>query len=208
MQDDRDATRSSLLTRLRDWDDETTWNQFFSQYSSLIRTVAGRLGLSEADINDVVQETIIALANQIQTFHYNRADGSFRGLLAQIARRRAIDLLRKRSREAHQPLGDQSGMCKLEKFREHAVPTPDQIWTARWKEGVYDLALEEVRNSSNPKHFQIFDLYVIQGRPPVEIAQTLRVSRAQVYIAKQRISLRIQKEVRRLKQHFDPVEID
>ena len=52
-------TRWSLVARLKDLGDQQSWREFFDTYSRLIRGVAIKLGLTEAEAEDVLQETII-----------------------------------------------------------------------------------------------------------------------------------------------------
>jgi hypothetical protein len=54
------ATRSSLIQRLRDWEDHGSWQDFFDTYWKLIYAVAIKSGLSEAEARDVVQETVVS----------------------------------------------------------------------------------------------------------------------------------------------------
>jgi len=71
-------TRRSLLSRLRQWDDQESWQDFFSTYSKLIYGVALRAGLAEAEAEDIVQETVISVARQMPNFRYDPAQGSFK----------------------------------------------------------------------------------------------------------------------------------
>src|SRR5690349_10220038 len=93
---DPDATRSSLLRRLRNWDDHGSWQQFFDTYWKLIYSVAIKAGLSDAEAHDVVQETVVAVARQMQEKGFDRQRSSFKNWLCLITRRRIIDHLRVR----------------------------------------------------------------------------------------------------------------
>ena len=52
-------TRSSLIHRLKATINGESWVEFFNAYADLIYNVARRSGLSEADSQDVVQETVL-----------------------------------------------------------------------------------------------------------------------------------------------------
>src|SRR5215472_1766187 len=99
---DRDSlpTRSTLLSRLRDLGDDASWRAFFDTYWRLIYNVARKAGLAEADAQDVVQETVIAVARRIPEFRYDPAKGSFKQWLLLITRRRIHDHLRRLYRSA------------------------------------------------------------------------------------------------------------
>ena len=90
-------TRHSLLTRLKDWDDQTSWREFFDTYWRLIYAVALKAGLSDAEAQDVVQETVLTVAKKVGAFEA-QPDGSFKGWLLQITRRRMADQFEKRGK--------------------------------------------------------------------------------------------------------------
>jgi hypothetical protein len=79
-------TRYSLLSRLQDWDDQDSWKDFFDTYWRLIYSIALKSGLTAAEAEDVVQETIISVAKNIQKFKRDRTLGSFKGWLRNLTR--------------------------------------------------------------------------------------------------------------------------
>jgi RNA polymerase sigma-70 factor (ECF subfamily) len=91
------STRYTLLSRLEDREDQDSWKDFFDTYWRLIYSVALKSGLTEAEAQDVVQETIISVARDIQKFKRDRTLGSFKGWLRNIIRWRIADQLRKRT---------------------------------------------------------------------------------------------------------------
>src|SRR5215471_16235820 len=91
-------TRRSLLSRLRNWEHEDSWREFFDTYWRLVYNFAIKAGLDEAGAQDAVQETIISVAKQMPSFRYDPKLGSFKSWLLQIARRRVADQLRQRYR--------------------------------------------------------------------------------------------------------------
>src|SRR5262249_33855244 len=90
-------TRTSLLRRLKNWDDNKSWEEFFNTYGKMIYSVVRRspVKVKEADCEDLVQETIIAVAKRMPGFHYDPKIGSFKSWLMTIIRRRIIDYSRK-----------------------------------------------------------------------------------------------------------------
>ena len=94
-----DETRQTLLERVRDLDDRDSWNEFFEVYRGLIYAVALKAGLTDAEAQDVVQETFISVAKAMPAFTYDPTR-SFKGLILTVTRQRAIDQLRKRKHRA------------------------------------------------------------------------------------------------------------
>src|SRR6202167_6324593 len=101
LQTDRSIiTRYSLLSRLQDWQDNKSWQEFFESYWRLVYSVALRSGLTEMEAQEVVQETFICVAKSIHEFRRDRSKGSFKGWLRNITRWRIADQFRKRTRGA------------------------------------------------------------------------------------------------------------
>ena len=72
------ATRASLLDRLRDVEDQPSWQRFFDTYWRLIHGVALKAGLTEVEAQEVVQETVISVARHLPEFRYDPKVCSFK----------------------------------------------------------------------------------------------------------------------------------
>src|SRR5262252_4164285 len=90
------ATRASLLGRLNNLDDQASWQEFFDTYWQLIYGLALKAGLTDAEAQDVVQETVITASKHLPAFRYDPKVCSFKTWLLRLARWRIIDQLRKR----------------------------------------------------------------------------------------------------------------
>src|ERR1044071_5293796 len=90
------STRRSLLERLRDWEDQASWREFFDLYWKFIYSVAIRSGLTDQEAEDVVQETVLSVAKKMPQYIYDPARCSFKGWLMHVTRLRIIDQLRRR----------------------------------------------------------------------------------------------------------------
>ena len=96
-------TRATLILRLKNWQDQSSWQDFFDTYWQLIYHVALKGGLREAEAQDVIQETMISVAKHMPTFKYDPAIGSFKAWLLNMTRWRITDQLRKRGQTAEWP---------------------------------------------------------------------------------------------------------
>src|ERR1700734_3990453 len=91
-------TRQSLLSRLKDWDDQESWRSFFDAYWRLIYNAAIKSGLNDAEAQDVVQATLISVMKSMPHFQYDSTKGSFKGWLLSLTKWRIADQFRKRQR--------------------------------------------------------------------------------------------------------------
>jgi len=194
-------TRRSLLSRLRDWGDDASWRRFFDTYWKLIFTTAIRAGLSDAEAQDVVQETIISVAKQMPGFKYDPARGSFKNWLRLIARRRIADHLRQAYRRpgvAGPPPEDPARTAELERLPDPSGGDLDAVWDEEWTKHLLAAAVARVKRQVDAKHFQIFDCYVLKEWPVKDVARTFGVNAGQVYLIKHRLAALLEKEIRKL----------
>jgi len=196
-------TRASLLTRLKDWQDNTSWQEFFDTYWKLIYGVARKAGLTDTEAQDVVQETMASVAKHMPTFKYDPTIGSFKAWLLIKTRWCITDQFRKRGRlAAHVPLSSDTatGYDKLQNIPDPAGEVLDVLWEAEWKKNLLDAALAKVKRRADPEKFQIFDFYVTKEWPAEKVAKRFGVSIDHVYLAKHRIEKMIGEEVQRLER--------
>lgn len=182
-------TRASLLSRLRDWQNES-WQEFFEVYWKLIYNTARRYGLSDAEAQDVVQDTMIGVSRNIPTFRYDPERCAFKTWLMNLILWRIRDQVRRRSE--HQVI-------------EAALNVPEeaeftQQWDMDWERNLINAAVERVKNDVSPQVFQIFAFCVLQQKGVAKTAEVLGISKARVYLARHRVSHRIAKEIAHLKK--------
>ena len=74
-------TRRSLISRLRNGQDNDSWRDFFQTYWKLIYGFAIRCGCSDAEAEEVLQETVISISRKMPEYRYDPAVCSFKGWL-------------------------------------------------------------------------------------------------------------------------------
>lgn len=180
-------TRSSLIQRLKATINGESWEEFFHTYWELIYNVARRAGLSEADAQDIVQETILKVHNSLDRFEYNRKRGTFKGWLRTVTRSRLNDFFKKQQRRPalNQPLEETAD--ELQNLEDPEGPEIEKIWDEEWNRNLIQAALSRTKKLSSPKQFQIFKCHYIDEWTVRETCRTLGVNAAQVYMAKQRV---------------------
>jgi len=200
--DDLIRTRHSLVQRLKNWDDEGSWEDFFKTYWKLIYAVATKAGLTDAEAQDVVQETLITVSKRIKDFEVGSEHSSFKSWLLQTTRWRIVDQFRKRT-QAQAHLGaktdEASRTATVERVADPASLDVEEAWEAGWNRNLSEAALENVRSRVDPEYYQMFDLHLLKGWPAAKVAGRLGVKMGKVYFAKYKISRLLKKEVKRLK---------
>jgi len=213
-------TRWSLIGRLKDLDDQQSWQEFFDGYWRLIYSVALKAGLNDADAQDVVQATVISVAKKISEFKADPAAGSFKSWLFTLTRWRIKDQIRKRkagqaSSHFHGvagtvqggaggtpalPYDDKERTATVERVADPSGQELEAIWNEEWEKHLLAAAAERVKGQVDPEQFQLFDFHVLKQWPANKVARKLGVSLGKVYFAKYKISRLLKKEIKKLKE--------
>jgi RNA polymerase sigma factor (sigma-70 family) len=198
--DDLIPTRQSLLGRLKNWNDQESWKAFFDTYWRLIYNASVKAGLTDAEAQDVVQETVISVLKSMPNFEYDAGKGSFKTWLLRLTSWRICDQLRKRQQQIEPLMRESDTSTKTSAFERIAAPTlPEAVWDEDWEKNLFEAALERVKRKVDPRQYQLFDLYVCKQWPVLKVAMTLGVNPGRVYLAKHRLNNLIQKEIARLR---------
>jgi RNA polymerase sigma-70 factor (ECF subfamily) len=190
-------TRQSLLSRLKNWDDGESWNEFFQTYWKLIFLTALKAGLTEAESQDVVQDTIISVSRNIPDFKYDPQEGSFKGWLLRLTYWRIRDQMAKRL--PPKVVSSIENDLQMELVAE--IPDPAAgaalaaVWDEEWEKNLFDAAIERVKKKVDPRSFQIFDLSVLQKWPSEKIRALLKISSTHLYVSRHRIASLLKKEM-------------
>jgi RNA polymerase sigma factor (sigma-70 family) len=200
--DDLIPTRETLLSRLKDLDDQTSWRDFFNTYWRLIFNVARKAGFSEAAAQDIVQETFVTMSRQWQNGHrHDPKIGSFKTWLLQITRTRIIDALRRKhikEGEQYRPREETLDTALLESLPADVGSSLEAIWDEEWRAHLLETAMALVKQSADARQFQMFHLHVIENVSALQVARRLGAKLPEVYFAKYKISARLKKEIKRL----------
>jgi RNA polymerase sigma-70 factor (ECF subfamily) len=205
-QDDFLPTRDSLIGRLRNWEDQDSWQVFFDTYWKFIYGVAIKAGLSETEAQDVVQETVVTVAKKIKDFQIGAEHGSFKAWLVRTTKWRIADQFRKRGRlaELTEPPSETIGRTSvMERVPDDAaVLEADRALDQDWEQNLLDVAVEKIRRNAGNEEFQLFHLHVVKGWPATKVAESVGVKLSQVYDAKYKLLPLVQREVERLKKEL------
>ncbi|SRR5213594_2562631 len=199
-------TRQSLLSRLRDWQDQDGWREFFDTYWRLIYRVTRQAGLDDASAQDVVQNTFIYLARRMPKFRYDPARGSFKAWLRRVTRSR-ISVFRRRAEAKEPPLPELSleeGDAPVwESIPDPSGDATDEIWQREWEENLLKAALRRISPKVSAQQLMIFELAALGEVPLRQVARKLGVSLMQVYLARHRVGKLFKAEVAWLRRQTE-----
>ncbi len=178
-------TSSSLLIRIRDPQDSTSWGLFVDVYTPVVYRYLVNRGLQDADARDLTQETLIEVARGIQKFEYRPESGRFRDWLAVVVRRRLYRFWSQRRAEPTDELELQANGDNGE-------------WVEVFQSELLRSAITRVRAEVEEKTWLAFSMTWLEDRPASEVSQLLEMPIDLVYSAKARFLRRLESEVRML----------
>lgn len=190
-------TRASLLSRLKNWEDADSWQDFANTYERLVYTTAIRSGLTDAEAKDVLQEVLVSVAKKIDEFKSDPARGTFKGWLLNLTRWRITDQLRKRPAappSAGKPRAPDDTPT-VERIPDTSSDALAGIWESEWQQSLLEAAVARLRRRTKPKQFQIFELYALRNWPGYKVGKELGVSLGQIYLVNHRLRKLLQQEL-------------
>lgn len=185
-------TRRSLLIRIRESDDSTSWNSFVEIYAPIIHAYAKRKGMQDADAADVTQQVMRSVFTAISSFDYDRSKGSFRGWLLTITRNHIYKAFQKQSR---MPTAA-GGTAFQQSLNDNADDASDEeTWNRDHEIYLFRWAAEKVKGEFRDTTWQCFWRTAVEHVEPSQVAADLDVTTGAVYIAKSRVLARIREEI-------------
>ena len=175
-----DVTRASLLQRVRNAEDESSWQEFYDLYAPMVLAYARARGLDPDSAEEVMQECMASLARRMKTFEYSPEKGHFKGWVRTMVNRQVVSFIRKR-REVH---ADTARLNLL----EDTHPSVSDAWDHAWHTQRLRYCLERVREQVDSHTYQAFTHYVLDEWPVEKVAKDLEMNTNQVYLAKSRIT--------------------
>ena len=208
-------TRPSLLGRLKEGDDVEAWQEFYRLYGKLVRDFAIRAGLTDAEADDVVQETAIGVARNLPEFRYDPKVCRFKTWLLNQTSWRIKNQLKRRAQPG-QPSGSTAVVgskpahddrtSTIERVPDPGAADLEGLFETQWRVHLTAAALEKVKQQFSLKQIQIFDLVVMKEWSGGEVARALDVSLANVYVTKHRVAAALKLEVERLERAMEKRE--
>lgn len=187
-----DATRSSLLQRVRDPAHAGAWREFHDLYVPLLTAYARRRGLDPAEAEDLAADVLGKLRAALPAFRYDRTRGRFRSYLWRLTYNAIVTRWRRRrSRNRAEARAARPEADGPEADGPEAIESEEAFWMEMHRRRVLTFTMEQVRGRSHPRTWSCFEQHVLQGRPAAEVAAGLGLSKNAVYINSSRVLGRV-----------------
>ena len=168
---------------------DAAWKTLCDRFHKPIQSFARRIGLRDADAEDVAQETLLTFLEKHRSGAYRRARGRLTNWLFGVAHNKARQV-RDRRRTVY--VADRTDASVG--FLERQVDVHDvqqAIWDEEWDKWALRTALDRVRCEFTEDVFRIFELVSLQGRKPGDVAAELGLKPQSVYDCRHRVLARL-----------------
>lgn len=179
------TTHFSIVNGIKN-EQDPSWNRFFETYEPLIRLHGKDCGIPADSIDDLIQNVMLSVYKQMETFVYDPKRGRFRDYLRFIIRARANDMLR--------------AFYKAEKIREIELSEEylDDLFSTEWEEHIKTESLKKLKATSSTQHYQLFHMLEIQNRDVKEVADFFNLPKATVYSIRKRMEEKLRQIAKEL----------
>jgi RNA polymerase sigma-70 factor (ECF subfamily) len=195
-----DATRTSLIHRIRDPQDKEAWARFVVFYEPMLKAYVRSLNVPAHDTDDVVQNVLVSVWRAMPTFELDHSKGRFRTFLYRLT----INAVRDRWRR----IAVRSGVVVpwSPDLPEPGTtdPEPGEAWDKAVQKRRMELALREVQTNTDPNTWACFQEHKLEGRDSNEVAAELELTPEAVRTNASRVFKRVTERARELAGEIDP----
>lgn len=190
-------TTTQLLGALHDPGNEPIWEQLDQRYRPVLAALARRLGLGDAEAEEVAQQTLAEFVRAYRAGCYDRGKGRLSSWLMGIAHKSTLASLRDCAKRRAGAINGVSAEIDEPRLRG--------IWNEERDREILVQALALLRDDSaiQERTLQAFELVALRGVPATEVGAQLGLSTDQVYVARSRVTRRLRDVVQQLTGSFE-----
>ena len=184
------VTRQTLLERARSGDDDSAWEEFVGYYDGFINVIMIKMGVREADRADLKQDILLNIWRDLKKMERGKNNARFRAWLGTVIRNKTNTyfqgLNRRLKREDTHAVKEDLYGGDLEKFIED-----------EWASHMINLVMEHMKQFFSGNAIDVF-LMTLDNKPIDEISDKLDMTKESIYVLRNRVKHRFQKEMQEL----------
>lgn len=192
-------TTTILLEQLQGSHDDA-WQRFTNRFRPPMLRFARRCGLSDAQAEDAVQDTLVTFIEAYRLGQYDRTRGRLGAWLFALM----YQSIRSQRRDDARAPRQAPGVIDRTTFFS-ALPDEDQAhraWEQDWEQHTIESCIAQLKGEISPSHFRAFELTTVRSVPAAEVAAQLGLTRDAVYQARYRALKRLEE----LRSQFQGIE--
>ena len=212
------TTSTTLLRDLAQDSQHARWGEFVARYRPMMEAYL-RERFPHVDVDDAVQETLIALIKSMPVYRYVPEEtGHFHSYLTGILRHKALRQVRSDQRRAKISEMLRNGESTLGRARSSVSPERSEPrkrslevcaphnempgGEQSWREALMEIALQQLLadESVHARTREVFRRVAVNGEKPEDVGSSLGITRNAVDQMKSRMTLRLKELVRALEK--------
>jgi RNA polymerase sigma-70 factor (ECF subfamily) len=187
-----DETSLSLLARVRQPTDSSSWERLVNLYAPLMREWLRPYGVQDSDADDLIQEVLAIVAREISHFDHNQRPGAFRCWLRTMVVHRLRHFWRSNGNR-QVATGGTSMLEQLQQLEDESTHL-SRVWNEQHDRDVIARLMELVRPRFEPKTWEAFRRQMFEGLKAADIAADLGLGIGSVYMARNRVLAALRSE--------------
>lgn len=197
---DQYNTRQTLIQRMKENQDNQSWEEFLRIYRPYIHAIVRDMNISEFDADDIAQQVMIKVWRNIGKIEINPGK-RFRSWLSTMTKNCVKDYIRKRVLDAERLEKASRDETRLY-LNAIRLPDVELIAEREWGVYVFKLAMERIEGLFTGKAMQVFQLS-LEGMDVAHIAEKMELKENSVYRLKNRVKERIAQEIEVLREELE-----
>lgn len=194
-------TNATLLQRVKNTYDESSWEEFNEYYRPYIYMIAKGLNIRHHDAQEITQMIMVKIWEKIPEFNYDPDKGYFRGWLRTVTVNKVRNYIAKKAYN-HESIDALEESDDGESFnKKYSVSELEAVADREWENYICDLAWERVKDSFNDKVQSVY-IELTKGTECETIAEIIGIKVNTVYVYRKRIQEKLYKEIRRLNREL------
>lgn len=201
-----EATRISLLMRVRNLTDGTSWAEFDAIYRPLIFGYLRGLGMKSQDADDLTQEVFRRLIALLPRFDLDRRRARFRTFLWKVTYNTLRDWARSRK------VRDRAEEECLRRFSEEDDTLGRrqlETWILMHRRRILEVIMPPARANASPTAWACFEGRLLKRLPAAAIAAELKITANAVYVNAHRVLQDIRRRCAEIEgEHDEGYDLD
>ena len=194
-----DATRHTLIQRLKNQHDENAWQTFTDTYSSYIESVLVKVGMPKNEVVDLRQDILLKLWEKLPEFDFDKTKGKFRTWLWTMIRNTAYNHLSSRHKEEERV---QRYFSDAQEDNSELSLALEELMQEEWKAFITARAMGSIKEKFAEQNIQMFREF-LKGVDTNTLAEKYEVKRNTVNRVVSRIKERLTIEVAVLRKELE-----
>ncbi|EDM29161.1 probable ECF sigma factor [Lentisphaera araneosa HTCC2155] len=191
-----DNTRHTLLQKIKDPNNENSWEEFVEYYSGYIYVIIRNFRVDIEDSEDLMQDVLIKVWKGIRTYDPAAQRSKFRTWLCSVIRNTVFNFLKSKSvRNSKQNISYNDALEQMNLVNEAEV---DKIAEKEWQNYIANLAWKNIKNDLSEMNRNIFEDSLTETFSNADLAEKYSIAEASVRVYKMRVKKALSKEIVRL----------